>query len=69
MEFASGKDAEFQPERKAMRSPGVGDAGRAVLAARGTLPVVEGKHACHSDVVPDAETARKVQQDAGTGAL
>jgi phosphomethylpyrimidine synthase len=62
VEFASGKDAAFQPERKAMRSPGVGDAGLAVLAARGTVPVVEGKHACHSDLAPEAEDARKLQE-------
>ena len=68
VEFASGKDAEFQPERRAMRSPGVGDAGRAVLAARGTLPVVEGKHACHSDVTPEADDARLVQERVTTDA-
>jgi phosphomethylpyrimidine synthase len=69
VEFASGKDAEFQPTRKAMASPGVGDAGRAVLAARGTLPVVDGKHACHSDVVPDAEHARDLQERAASETL
>jgi len=60
--FASGKDAGFQPERRAQRSPGVGEEGRELLRQRGAaLPVIEGKHACHSDHVPDAERARAVQ--------
>ncbi len=61
-EFASGKAAAFQPERKAVRSPGVGEEGRELLRQRaGALPVVDGKHACHSDHVPDAERARVLQ--------
>jgi phosphomethylpyrimidine synthase len=61
--FASGKDPDFQPERAAQRSPGVSDAGRELLARRAApLPVVDGKHACHSDVAPDEERARAVQQ-------
>jgi phosphomethylpyrimidine synthase len=60
--FASGKDAAFQPERTAKRSPGVGDEGRDLLRRRAeALPVVEGKHACHSDHVSDAERARALQ--------
>jgi hypothetical protein len=61
--FASGKDAAFQPERRAVKSPGVGDEGRELLRKRGAaaLPVVDGKHACHSDHAPDAERARAVQ--------
>src|SRR5436190_4879395 len=59
-EFASGKDATFQPARRAVRSPGVGDEGRELLRQR-ALPVVAGKHACHSDRVPDVERARAVQ--------
>ncbi len=63
-EFASGKDAAFQPTRRAAPSPGVTGEGRALLATRGSLPVVEGRHACHSDLVPDAATAARVQADA-----
>jgi phosphomethylpyrimidine synthase len=60
--FASGKDAAFQPERPAKPSPGVGEAGRELLRRRATeVPVVEGKHACHSDLVADAERARALQ--------
>src|SRR6058998_1107311 len=60
--FASGKDPGFQPARRAQRSPGVGEEGRELLRQRGAaLPVVDGKHACHSDHVPDAERARVVQ--------
>jgi phosphomethylpyrimidine synthase len=60
--FASGKDPAFQPERRALRSPGVGAAGEDLLRQRGgVLPVIDGKHACHSDVVPDTERARAVQ--------
>ena len=65
--FASGKDAAFQPERTAARSPGVSEAGRELLRRRaGALPVIDGKHACHSDHVPDAERARVVQVELGT---
>jgi phosphomethylpyrimidine synthase len=67
-DFASGKDPAFQPERAALRSPGVTEAGRALLARRAAkVPVVDGKHLCHSDFVPDEERARAVQ-DAVTGA-
>src|SRR5207253_7043187 len=62
-EFASGKDAAFQPTRRATRSPSLGDEARALLARRGTLPVVEGRHACHSDLVPDATAVARVQRD------
>jgi phosphomethylpyrimidine synthase len=61
-EFASGKEAAFQPERRAMRSPGIGDEGRALLRQRGTLPVVDGKHACHSDLVSEPEPAQHLQE-------
>jgi phosphomethylpyrimidine synthase len=64
--FASGKDAAFQPERTAKRSPGVSDEGLDLLRRRASaLPVVDGKHACHSDRVPDVEQARRVQDGAG----
>ena len=64
-EFASGKDPDFQPERPAMRSPGVSDDGRALLAQRAAaLPVVDTKHACHSELAPDDEAARAIQQQA-----
>jgi phosphomethylpyrimidine synthase len=63
--FASGKDADFQPERRAMKSPGVGAGGRELLRARGAVPVVEGKHACHSDLVPEPERAQAVQREVG----
>ncbi len=63
--FASGKDAAFQPERRAMQSPGVGDEGRDLLRRRAdALPVVAGKHACHSDVA-DEHRAREVQEALG----
>ena len=60
--FASGKDPEFQPARRAAPSPGLGEAGRSVLRGRDRpLPVIDGRHACHSDHVPDAARARGVQ--------
>jgi phosphomethylpyrimidine synthase len=62
--FASGKDAAFQPERKALASPGVGEAGRELLRRRAELPVVAGKHACHSELTPEAERARSIQEGA-----
>jgi len=62
VEFASGKAEDYQPERRAQPSPGVSQEGRALLAQRAaTLPIVGDKHACHSDVAPQAETARRVQ--------
>ena len=62
--FASGKDADFQPERRAVPSPGVSDGGRELLdRRRHAVPVIEGKHACHSDHVPDSERARVVQSE------
>jgi len=66
VEFASGKDPAFQPARRSVRSPGVGAEGRDLLAQRaGALPVVDGKHACHSDLVDDADAARRIQDQAG----
>jgi phosphomethylpyrimidine synthase len=60
--FASGKDPGAQPERRSQRSPGVGEEGRELLAQRArAIPVVDGRHACHSDRVPDAEQAQAVQ--------
>ncbi len=62
--FASGKDPAYQTERRATRSPGVGAEGQALLRQRAdALPIVEGKHACHSDHLPDADRARVVQAD------
>ena len=64
--FASGKDAAFQPERRSVKSPGVGAEGHDLLRRRAeALPVVAGKHACHSDHVPEAEQARAVQGAVG----
>jgi phosphomethylpyrimidine synthase len=61
--FASGKDPDFQPLRKSLRSPGVGAEGRELLAQRARdLPVVGDKHACHSDVTASEEQARRIQQ-------
>jgi phosphomethylpyrimidine synthase len=63
VEFASGKDPAFQPARRAMRSPGVGTAGRDLLAQRAAaLPVVGDKHACHSDLATDEAEARRIQE-------
>jgi phosphomethylpyrimidine synthase len=63
--FASGKDPAFQPERRAMRSPGVTGGGRDLLRERArALPIVDGRRACHSDRVPDAERARALQDAA-----
>jgi phosphomethylpyrimidine synthase len=54
-EFASGKAAEFQPERTSRKSPGLTPAAAEVLKQRGT------KLDCHSDNVADEEEARRVQ--------
>jgi len=63
--FASGKDPDFQPERRSMRSPGISEEGRDLLIRRArNLPVVSGKRACHSELTPDDEDARTMQIDA-----
>src|SRR5262249_8916450 len=63
--FTSGKDPTFQPARKAMQSPGVSTAGYELLRRRAhALPVVAGKHACHSDVVSNDEAAKAIQEAA-----
>ncbi len=63
-DFTSGKDPEFQPQRRAMKSPGPGDEGRELLARRGSdLPTVGDKHACHSDIAPERSAAETVQTD------
>jgi phosphomethylpyrimidine synthase len=65
VEFASGKDPDFQPERRSMRSPGVSQEGQGLLQRRArAVPVVEGKHVCHSDLKPDDDEARAVQDEA-----
>jgi phosphomethylpyrimidine synthase len=64
-DFASGKDPDYQPARRALPSPGVGDEGVQLLARRRQLPVVDGKHACHSERAPEAEQAREIQARAG----
>ena len=64
-EFASGKDPSFQPARRAAPSPGVGAEGRELLARRAaTLPTVGDRHACHSDLVEDADEARRIHAEA-----
>jgi phosphomethylpyrimidine synthase len=61
-EFASGKDASFQPERRAAKSPGVGGEGLELLRRRAAaLPKVGDQHACHSDLVPEVEKAKEIQ--------
>ena len=61
-EFASGKETGFQPAQRAAKSPGVGSEGRELLQRRaGALPTVDGRHACHSDLAPDAESAKQIQ--------
>jgi phosphomethylpyrimidine synthase len=66
--FASGKDPAFQPEERARRSPGVSGEGRELLAQRrANVPVIGRQHACHSDLVPDDEIARRIQQEPPPG--
>ena len=68
-DFYSGKDDASQPEKVAMKSPGVNDAGAEILKQRGVLTQEQimklahkGKKAdCHSDNVKDAGEAKLVQ--------
>lgn len=62
--FASGKDPNFQPERRVLRSPGVAADGGELLRQRAAgLPVRDGRHACHSDVTPNPDDAKTVQAE------
>jgi phosphomethylpyrimidine synthase len=68
-DFASGKDAESQPEKRAQQSTGVTTEGLEVLEKRGNLTPDQihalahkgQKSACHSDVVEDPQQAKVVQ--------
>jgi phosphomethylpyrimidine synthase len=68
-EFASGKEQDFQPEKRATVSPGVSEVGADILKQRGNLSQEElmklahkGKKAdCHSDNVADPQEAKLVQ--------
>jgi phosphomethylpyrimidine synthase len=63
-EFMSGKDRDFQPQLRAKKSPGVSTEGRELISKRKlALPVVSGKHACHSEYVASPESARQLQED------
>jgi phosphomethylpyrimidine synthase len=69
VDFYSGKDAESQPAKKAIASPGVTDSGAEILKQRGVLTqdqimklAHKGKKAdCHSDNVQDEQEAKLVQ--------
>ena len=59
VQFTSGKDADFQPDQKAQKSPGLGIEGAELLRRRAqVLPRVAGRHACHSDLADDDEAQR-----------
>jgi phosphomethylpyrimidine synthase len=68
-EFASGKEEDFQPSKKAQVSPGVSEVGADILKQRGNLTQAEimklahkGQKAdCHSDKVADPNEAKLVQ--------
>src|ERR1700744_2361859 len=69
VEFASGKDENFQPIKTAMKSEGISEGGADILKQRGVLTQEQihalahkGKKAeCHSDNVAEPETAKLVQ--------
>ncbi len=64
VEFQSGKDPNFQPERRVVASPGVSTSGRELLAKRAAaIPVVGDQNACHSENTPDPEQARRLQDE------
>ena len=63
-EFDSGKDPGSQPVRRAMPSPGVSDGGAQMLAQRrAAVPVVDCKHACHTEHTPDAEAHHQASRN------
>ena len=68
-EFFSGKAKGYEPEKKAMKSPGISKDGEEILKQRGNLSqeqimqLAHGgkKAACHSDLVKDEGEAKRVQ--------
>ena len=65
--FASGKDPDFQPAQRVLRSPGLGTEGRELLQRRAVVvPVVANKRVCHSDLAPNTAEAQAVQAAALT---
>src|SRR3954453_15909283 len=69
-DFYSGKDELSQPEKRAMKSPGLTDEGAEILKQRGNLSPEEimklahkgKKAACHSDNVTDEDSAKETQK-------
>lgn len=69
MEFESGKDEDFQPERVSASSDGLNSEQQEILRKRGVLSQEEiqrlahhgAKQACHSDLVSNEEAAKVVQ--------
>jgi phosphomethylpyrimidine synthase len=69
LEFASGKDDAFQPEKKSMKSAGVTTEGADLLKQRGVLTQEQihalahkgQKAVCHTDNVAEPEEAKLVQ--------
>jgi phosphomethylpyrimidine synthase len=72
LEFASGKDEAFQPEKKSMKSEGVTAEGIDLLKQRGILTQEQihalahkgkggGKAVCHTDNIAEPEAAKLVQ--------
>lgn len=56
-EFMSGDDPDYQPQRKAMPSPGLSQEQIHLLAHRNQ------KNACHSDIAGDEKVAREIQKE------
>jgi len=57
--FASGKDEEFQPVKRAVKSPGVSQAGSDLITLRKKGEPL----ACHSTQTSDPSTAKEVQKE------
>ena len=55
-QFAAGKHEGYQPERESTRASALTDEQRELLARRGKQ-----KPACHSDIVKDADEAKRIQ--------
>jgi phosphomethylpyrimidine synthase len=55
-EFQSGNEVDFQPLRKAMKSPGLSLEAQEILNKRGH------KSACHSDHIPEESQAQAIQK-------
>jgi len=63
VEFGSGKDAEAQPGQRTRVSPAAAAEREALVTRAHAAAAAHDKLGCHSDVAPDDEAAKRVQEE------